>query len=48
MPQQKVRLRNQCSGRPMTQVKFTAASDGWGAPSQKGAYFEALEGNRVF
>lgn len=30
------------------QVKFTAASEGWGVPAQKGAYFEVRERNSVF
>lgn len=46
-PQQKVRQKpTPCQAHD--QVKFTAVWEGRGAPSQKGAYFEVMERNRLF
>lgn len=48
VPQQKVRPRNHGFWQAHDQVKFTAVSEGWVAPSRNGAYFEVLERHRVF
>lgn len=46
-PKQKVRQKPTL-WQAHVQVKFTAATEGRGVPSQKGAYFEVRERNRVF
>lgn len=48
VPQQKVRIRNQCFWQAYDPGEIYGHFRGLGAPSRKGAYFEALERNRVF